>query len=147
MKALIQRVNSANVAVDEKIIGQIGKGFLIFLGVENNDTEQLAEKLAEKILKYRICADDSGKMNVNVTQIHGQILVISQFTLVADTKKGNRPGFSRGAPPELGKHLYEVFLKHIERQYQAAESGKFGADMQVTLTNDGPVTFLLETHA
>jgi len=147
MKALIQRVDSANVKVDHQTVGKIERGYLILLGVESEDNEHIAHKLAEKVLKYRIFCDQQGKMNLNIAQVSGQILVVSQFTLVADTSRGNRPGFSKGASPDLGEHLYECFLQHLETLYQKPESGEFGADMKVALVNDGPVTFLLETRA
>jgi D-tyrosyl-tRNA(Tyr) deacylase len=144
MKALVQRVSQASVKVDKQCIGKIDHGMMILLGIEATDTEIIAEKLAGKLLKYRIFSDDAGKMNLNVKQVEGDLLVVSQFTLVADTQKGNRPGFSRGAAPDLGKRLYEHFVAHIDRQYKACKTGKFGADMQVSLINDGPVTFMIE---
>ena len=146
MKALVQRVSQASVEVDQQCIGKIEHGMMILLGVEATDTEITAEKLADKLLKYRMFSDEAGKMNLNVTQVEGELLVVSQFTLVADTQKGNRPGFSRGAPPALGERLYKHFIAHVDRQYKACETGKFGADMQVSLINDGPVTFMLEAY-
>ena len=143
MKALIQRVTRASVAVDGAITGEIKQGILLLLGVEKNDTQEVASKLLKKVLSYRIFADDDAKMNLNVQQVQGQLLVVSQFTLVADTKKGTRPGFSRGASPELGESLYDFFVEQAGVSI-ATESGRFGADMQVSLVNDGPVTFLLE---
>lgn len=145
MKALVQRVSRANVVVEGQTISSIGHGMLILLGVEATDDEKNAEKLADKLLKYRIFSDQAGKMNLNITQTDGEILVVSQFTLVADTRKGNRPGFSRGAAPAIGEHLYLHFVSYLDRHYKACETGKFGADMQVNLCNDGPVTFMLET--
>ncbi len=143
MKALIQRVKSASVEVSGAVIGEINQGILIFLGVERNDTPELAQKLLQKILKYRIFADNDDKMNLNVSQIQGQLLVVSQFTLVADTQKGTRPGFSKGAAPELGERLYDYFVELAGLEV-GVKTGQFGADMQVSLVNDGPVTFLLE---
>lgn len=143
MKALIQRVKSAKVEIAGDITGQIDQGVLIFLGVEKSDTPELVDKLLQKILKYRIFSDEQGKMNLNVNQIGGSLLVVSQFTLVADTQKGTRPGFSKGASPQLGESLYDYFLVQCAKEINT-RSGKFGADMQVSLQNDGPVTFMLE---
>ncbi len=143
MKALIQRVKHAEVEVAGQVVGQIDQGVLVFLGVEKNDTQVLADKLLKKILNYRIFADEQGRMNLNVNQVAGSMLVVSQFTLVADTQKGTRPGFSKGATPELGKALYNYFTLQCEQQINT-QTGEFGADMQVSLLNDGPVTFWLE---
>jgi D-tyrosyl-tRNA(Tyr) deacylase len=143
MKALIQRVKSAKVEVVGEVTGQIDQGILIFLGVEKTDTPELADKLLQKILKYRIFADEEGKMNLNVNQVAGSLLVVSQFTLVADTQKGTRPGFSKGASPELGEEIYDYFVKKSTLEINT-QAGRFGADMQVSLLNDGPVTFWLE---
>ena len=143
MKALIQRVKSAKVEVSGETIGEIQHGILILLGVEKTDTPELADKLLQKVLKYRIFADEAGKMNLNVNQVKGSLLVVSQFTLVADTQKGTRPGFSKGASPQLGEELYEYFLHNSAKEIKT-QSGQFGADMQVSLQNDGPVTFMLE---
>ena len=143
MKALIQRVKNAKVDVAGEVVGQIGQGILIFLGVEKNDTAELADKLLQKIMKYRIFADADGKMNLNVSQVEGSLLVVSQFTLVADTQKGTRPGFSKGASPQLGEELYDYFVLQSAKAINT-QSGQFGADMQVSLLNDGPVMFMLE---
>ncbi len=145
MKALIQRVKRASVEVSGVVVGEIDQGVLVFLGIEKDDTPELAQKLLQKILKYRIFADSDGKMNLNALQIQGQLLVVSQFTLVADTQKGTRPGFSKGASPELGESLYDYFVEQAGLLI-ATEAGQFGADMQVSLVNDGPVTFLLEVQ-
>ena len=145
MKALIQRVSSASVDINEKCVGDIGKGLLILLGVEKNDDKAAADKLLKKIVGYRIFPDQEGKMNLNLQQIKGQLLVVSQFTLVADTKKGLRPGFSSGASPEHGEKLYNYFVEQAKEPIAKVETGQFGADMQVNLTNDGPVTFWLES--
>ena len=144
MIGLIQRVTHASVTVDEAVIGKIDNGLLVLLGVERDDTTDSAEKLVNKILNYRVFSDADGKMNLNVQQARGELLVVSQFTLVADTQKGNRPGFSRGASPELGKQLYLTFLDKLRDRYDRVASGKFGADMKVSLINDGPVTFWLK---
>ena len=143
MKALIQRVKNAKVDVDGETVGQIDRGILILLGVEKTDTKELADKLLQKILKYRIFNDADGKMNLNVAQVEGRLLVVSQFTLVADTQKGTRPGFSKGASPQLGEALYDYFCEKSAKEINT-QTGRFGADMQVSLLNDGPVTFMLE---
>jgi D-tyrosyl-tRNA(Tyr) deacylase len=144
MKALIQRVKSASVDVNNETTGKINQGILLFLGVEKDDNEAKADKLLKKILGYRIFADEDGKMNLNLQQINGGLLIVSQFTLVAETSKGLRPGFSLGASPELGEQLYDYFVSQAQQQHEITETGIFGADMQVTLINDGPVTFWLE---
>ncbi|WP_371193662.1 D-aminoacyl-tRNA deacylase [Glaciecola sp. SC05] len=141
MIGLIQRVKTADVKVDEKTVASIQKGILLLLGVEKTDGQLQLEKLAKKVHQYRIFNDDNGKMNLNLTDVGGKLLVVSQFTLVAQTDKGNRPGFSLGASPEHGKHIYNAFIAHVNEQYQSCETGIFGADMQVSLVNDGPVTF------
>ncbi|WP_415904315.1 D-aminoacyl-tRNA deacylase [Neptuniibacter sp. QD48_55] len=145
MKALIQRVKSASVEVNAKTVGKINQGILLLLGVEKDDTEADANKLLKKILGYRIFADAEGKMNLNLQQINGGLLVVSQFTIVADTKKGLRPSFSSGASPEHGEKLYNYFVKQAKQQHTEVETGIFAADMAVSLTNDGPVTFWLES--
>jgi D-tyrosyl-tRNA(Tyr) deacylase len=144
MIGLIQRVSEASVKVDGKVIGDIGQGILLLLGVEKNDGPDEVKKLAQKVCNYRIFNDENGKMNLNIGQVDGQILVVSQFTLVADTQKGNRPGFSRGAPPALGEQIYNDFLHVLKERGQAFACGQFGADMKVSLINDGPVTFHLQ---
>ena len=138
MIALIQRVTQAKVEVEGQIVGQIGKG----LCVEKEDDQAKADKLAEKVLNYRIFSDENDKMNLNVQQIGGEVLVVSQFTLAADTQKGLRPSFSKGAAPALANELYEYFSQKCAEKVTVA-NGQFAADMQVTLTNDGPVTFWL----
>ena len=142
MIALIQRVTQAKVEVEGQIVGQIGKGLLVLLGVEKEDDQAKADKLAEKVLSYRIFSDENDKMNLNVQQIGGELLVVSQFTLAADTQKGLRPSFSKGAAPALANELYEYFSQKCAEKVTVA-NGQFAADMQVTLTNDGPVTFWL----
>ena len=143
MKALIQRVSHAKVEVTGEVVGEIAQGILIFLGVEKTDTPELADKLLQKVLNYRIFSDAEGKMNLNVHQVGGSLLVVSQFTLVADTQKGTRPGFSKGASPVLGEELYDCFVAKSALEINT-QSGSFGADMQISLLNDGPVTFWLE---
>ncbi|WP_109128785.1 D-aminoacyl-tRNA deacylase [Aggregatibacter segnis] len=144
MIALIQRVSSAKVEVDSEIVGQIGKGLLVLLGVEKDDDRQKADKLAEKVLNYRVFSDADDKMNLNVQQVAGEVLVVSQFTLVADTQKGLRPSFSKGAIPSLANELYEYFAQKCGEKVKV-ECGRFAADMQVSLVNEGPVTFWLNS--
>lgn len=143
MIALIQRVKQAKVEVENQIIGEIGTGLLVLLGVEKEDDEGKADKLLEKVLNYRVFSDENGKMNLNVQQAGGSLLVVSQFTLVADTQKGLRPSFSRGALPADAERLYRYFYQQAE-QHIPTQTGQFGADMQVSLQNDGPVTFWLQ---
>ncbi|MCG3864325.1 MULTISPECIES: D-aminoacyl-tRNA deacylase [unclassified Photobacterium] len=144
MIALIQRVTEASVTVDGQITGAIGKGLLVLLGVEKGDDEVKAQKLRDKVLGYRVFSDDDGKMNLNVQQAGGSVLVVSQFTLAADTKKGMRPGFSSGAAPVDAERLYEYFVEQCKVNDIQTETGIFAADMQVALNNDGPVTFWLQ---
>ncbi|WP_439294738.1 D-aminoacyl-tRNA deacylase [Lonepinella sp. BR2882] len=142
MIGLIQRVSQAKVEVDNQIVGEIGNGLLVLLGVEKQDNQSKADKLVEKVLNYRVFTDSDGKMNLNVQQAGGELLVVSQFTLVADTQKGLRPSFSKGATPEMADELYQYFVKKCGEKIQVS-TGQFAADMQVSLTNDGPVTFWL----
>ncbi len=144
MKALLQRVTSAEVTSEGSLLGKIGKGYLILLGVGSDDTEQNADKLIDKIKKLRLFEDENGKTNLSISDIHGEILVVSQFTLYADCRKGTRPGFSFAAPPELAERLYEYFLENCKPHFKSVQHGSFGADMQVSLTNDGPFTVMLE---
>lgn len=141
MIGLIQRVSQANVTVAGEVIGEIGNGMLVLLGVEKKDGDEEIEKLANKLCRYRMFNDADGKMNLNIEQVGGEFLVVSQFTLVADTQKGNRPGFSRGASPEHGEAIYKKFINTLINKGMAVATGEFGADMQVGLINDGPVTF------
>jgi len=144
MRLLIQRVSRASVSVNGEPISKIGKGLLIFLGVGHNDTETHANYLAKKAVNLRIFEDDGGKMNLSVKDICGEILLISQFTLYADAKKGNRPGFSDSAPPEKAEALYEYFCNCLNELGVPTKMGKFGALMEIDLLNFGPATFLLE---
>lgn len=144
MIALIQRVSHAQVTVDHKMVAKITKGLLVFVGIEKNDTAANAQSLRRKILNYRVFPDEDGKMNRNVTQIHGELLLVSQFTLAANTQKGNRPGFDPAMPPEQAKIMFHAFCLDSAQAYpNKVQWGIFGADMQVCLTNDGPVTFWL----
>jgi D-tyrosyl-tRNA(Tyr) deacylase len=145
MKGLIQRVSAAKVEVDGETVGEIGGGILLLLGVEREDNEVKAEKLLHKVQNYRIFGDDQGKMNLSLQDIQGELLVVSQFTLVADTAKGMRPGFSKGATPAEGERLYQYFVSKAKETGLNVQTGRFGANMQVSLTNDGPVTFWAET--
>lgn len=144
MIALIQRVRRASVTVDEQEVGSIGAGMLVLLGVEATDGPQQLKKLADKVLKYRLFSDENGKMNLNLSQVDGQLLVVSQFTLAADTQSGLRPSFTPAALPEQAQPLYEQFVQHCQSQGITVATGRFGADMQVSLVNDGPVTFWLQ---
>lgn len=145
MLALIQRVTSASVSVDTETVGKIEKGLLVFLGIEKNDVRTDAEKLVNKVLAYRVFSDDEDKMNLSVRDVQGGLLIVSQFTLAADTNKGLRPSFTSAKPPQEAEELYQYFLDQAQNQYDLISSGKFGADMQVSLVNDGPVTFLLNS--
>ncbi|WP_088332712.1 D-aminoacyl-tRNA deacylase [Lacimicrobium sp. SS2-24] len=143
MIALLQRVSEAEVSVAGEVTGKIARGTLVLLGVEKGDDEAKAARLCERVLNYRMFNDGDGKMNLNLRQVEGELLVVSQFTLVADTQKGNRPGFSRGGDPQMSKALYEHFIACARHAGVSCQSGRFGADMQVSLVNDGPVTFQL----
>jgi D-tyrosyl-tRNA(Tyr) deacylase len=144
MKALIQRVSEASVSVNKQIIGEIEAGLLVLLAIEPNDNEVKAKRLAERVSGYRIFEDEQGKMNLNVKQVQGDILVVSQFTLAADTTRGMRPSFTSAAEPKISNELYLFFCQHLRQQGFRVPTGDFGADMQVKLVNDGPVTFMLK---
>ena len=147
MRVLLQRVSSASVTVEGEVVGQIGRGFLLLVGVGQGDLERDAETLAAKIAKLRIFADEAGKMNLSLEGVSGQILSVSQFTLYADLSRGNRPGFSSAAPLDEGKRLWEVFNAALKRLGFEVRTGIFGADMQVALVNDGPVTLWLDSQS
>lgn len=144
MIALIQRVLHASVTVENEVCGEIDSGLLVLLGVEKGDDELKAKRLCEKVIGYRIFSDHNDKMNLNVQQAEGSLLVVSQFTLVADTQKGTRPGFSRGASPEDADRLYQYFCAQCRENGLNTETGRFAAEMKVSLVNDGPVTFWLQ---
>jgi|TARA_B110000208_G_C11651110_1_gene388030 D-tyrosyl-tRNA(Tyr) deacylase len=148
MLGLIQRVSSASVAIDNQVNGKIDQGLVLLLGIQKDDDQSKADQLLKKVVSYRIFADAAGKMNLSLNDVGGGLLVISQFTLAADTSKGLRPGFSTAAPPEQAKALYDYFLAQAQVNYAPdvnIESGIFGANMQVSLCNDGPVTFMLRS--
>ena len=146
MRAVIQRVTNSSVVVGGKTVGSCGRGFMVLLGVMNGDTEKEADILASKVAKLRVFEDKNGKMNRSVLDIDGEILCISQFTLCADVKKGNRPSFTPSAPPEDANKLYEYFVDALRREgVRKVDKGIFGADMQVSLVNDGPVTIVFDT--
>ncbi len=142
MRALIQRVSEARVQVEGELVGEIGPGLLLLLGVEKSDTAAQVERLLNKVLNYRVFGDDRGHMNLSLLDVGGELLVVSQFTLAAETNKGLRPSFSSAAAPQDAEALYELFVKEAV-QSVVVETGRFGADMQVSLVNDGPVTFML----
>jgi D-tyrosyl-tRNA(Tyr) deacylase len=143
MIGLLQRVTQAQVAVDDEIVGDIGVGLLVLVGVERGDSEAKADRLLERLLNYRVFPDEEDRMNLSLKDIEGGLLLVPQFTLAADTKKGNRPGFSNAAKPDDGQYLFNYLFAQAREQHQLVEKGIFGADMQVSLINDGPVTFWL----
>lgn len=146
MRVVIQRVKHANVTVDKKIVGEIGVGLLVLVGFEQTDAEEDFEWMANKLIQLRIFPDENGVMNVSVQDINGQILVVSQFTLHALTKKGNRPSYILSSPPDLAKNQYENFVKILQNKYiSPIQTGEFGADMKVELINDGPVTICMDS--
>ena len=147
MRALLQRVTEASVTVEEDVVGKIGPGLLILVCAMPEDTSETVEKLALKVSKLRLFKDDAGKMNLSLAQTGGAALVVSQFTLAADTSRGNRPGFSGAAKPEMAEALYKEFAQHLSALGIPVETGRFGADMSVALTNDGPVTVWLDSAA
>ena len=147
MIALLQRVTYAKVEVDGALVGAIDKGLMVLVCAEREDTEQDAQQLLSKLLTYRVFSDEAGKMNRSVKDVAGGLLLVPQFTLAADTQSGTRPSFTPAAPPALGKQLFDYFVAQARLQHSQVETGQFGADMQVSLTNDGPVTFWLQTKA
>lgn len=144
MKLVIQRVANATVKVDGEIIGQIEKGFLVLVGIKQGDTKEQADNLIKKLCNLRVFEDENNKMNLGIKDINGKLLIVSQFTLYADCKKGNRPSFIEAARPEEAEPLYEYFKQGCRNEGIEVQSGKFGADMKVSLLNDGPVTIVLE---
>ena len=146
MRAVLQRVSRAEVRVDGQILGKIGRGFVVLLGVAQGDTEADAARLADRILGIRVFADNAGKMNCALDAVDGELLVVSQFTLLADTDSGRRPSFTRAASPDDARHLYEHFLALARKSDVKVETGEFGATMEVELVNDGPVTIILNSR-
>jgi D-tyrosyl-tRNA(Tyr) deacylase len=147
MRVVIQRVSEAAVKIDGNIVGEISKGLLVLLGIAQEDNEQDALYLIQKLINLRIFSDADGKMNLSVQDCGGELLVVSQFTLYADTKKGNRPSYIRAARPEQAIPLYEFFLQELQKQFQGSiQTGQFGADMKVSLINDGPVTIIIDSR-
>ena len=144
MKLLIQRVNHAQVAVDDKICGKIGRGLLVFIGVGHDDTRAIADKYLKKLLGLRIFEDANGKTNLSLADINGELLMVSQFTLYADCKPGNRPGFTNAGAPDMANELYEYMLSEAAKRVPVVQHGIFGADMKVSLENDGPFTIILD---
>ena len=145
MRAVIQRVTSANVAIDGEVVGSIGRGFLILLGVGQDDGADQLERLWSKIYKMRIFSDEEGKTNLSLADVNGEVLVVSQFTLYANCRKGNRPSFTQAGAPDEANRLYEEFVARARQDVPRVETGRFGADMQVSLVNDGPFTIVLDT--
>ena len=145
MRALIQRVQQARVEVAGEVVGSIDQGLLVLVGIQRDDDQARADKLLHKLLRYRVFSDEQGKMNRSLTDVGGGLLLVSQFTLAADTGSGLRPSFSSAAPPALGEQLYDYLLAQARQQHPRVACGRFGAEMQVHLQNDGPVTFLLES--
>ncbi len=144
MKLLIQRVNYAQVCVDGEIVGKIGKGFLVFVGVGQNDTREIADKYLKKMLGLRIFEDQNGKTNLSLKDVNGELLMVSQFTLYANCRHGNRPGFTDAGAPDMANELYEYMLNEAVKQVPVVEHGIFGADMKISLENDGPFTIILD---
>ncbi len=143
MKIVLQRVNQASVEINNKLYSEITKGYLLLVCIEKNDTEAEVEKWANKITKLRIYPDETGKMNLSIKDVSGEILAVSQFTLAADCKKGTRPSFDKSAPPDEAKRLYEYFVQYLSKEGFSVKTGEFGAMMNVSLINDGPVTLIL----
>jgi len=145
--SVLQRVAEARVEIAGEVVGSVGRGLLVLLCAEPDDTEAVGEKMLTKILKLRIFGDEAGKMNLSVQDIAGGLLIVSQFTLAADTKSGNRPGFTGAAPPVLGESLYDAFVRSARAEHPVVQTGRFGSDMKVHLVNDGPVTIPLQVKA
>ncbi len=144
MKFVIQRVNEASVKVDGKVVGKIGRGLLVFIGVGQKDTTEIADKYLKKLLGLRIFEDENGKTNLSLSDVGGELLLVSQFTLYANCKKGNRPSFTEAGAPDLAENLYEYIIAQAKKQVPVVQTGIFGADMKVSLINDGPFTIVLE---
>ncbi len=145
MRFVIQRVTRASVTIEERVEGQIRDGFLVLIGVEDSDTKEIADKMIRKMLGLRIFADEQGKTNLSLADVNGQLLLVSQFTLYADCRKGNRPSFVKAGQPDMAKAMYEYVVGECRKQISVVETGEFGADMKVELLNDGPFTILLDS--
>ena len=146
MKFVIQRVQSASVTVDEKIVGKIGKGYLVLIGISQTDTKEIADKMMRKLINLRIFEDAEGKTNLDIRAVNGSLLLVSQFTLYADCKKGNRPSFIKAGGPKLAEELYEYVISRCRERVQMVEHGSFGAHMIIDLENDGPFTLVLDSE-
>ena len=146
MRFVIQRVSEASVAVDNQVIGQISKGFLVLIGVSQSDDKGIADKMVKKLIGLRIFEDENGKTNLDLKSVSGSLLLISQFTLYADCQKGNRPSFIKAGAPDMAKELYEYIVEQCKLQIPIVETGEFGADMKVSLLNDGPFTIILDSE-
>ena len=146
MKFVIQRVRQASVTVDNQVIGQIEGGLLVFVGIGNSDTKEIADKMIKKLLGLRIFEDENGKTNLDMKTVHGQLLIVSQFTLYADCRKGNRPSFTNAGAPEMANELYQYIIQQCKMEIPIVEEGSFGADMKVSLLNDGPFTIILDSE-
>ena len=144
MKLLVQRVSSAKVDVDSKTVGKINKGFLVLIGVTHTDTKEIADYLVKKLCNLRVFKDENSKMNLSIKDVDGELLIVSQFTLYADCQHGNRPSFVNSAKPDMANELYEYFVERCRKEVKNVETGIFGADMKVSLLNDGPVAIMLE---
>ena len=146
MKFVIQRVNNASVTIDEKIVGKINKGFLVFIGVSNDDTKEIADKMIKKLIGMRRCCNENGKTNLALADVDGELLLVSQFTLYANCKKGNRPSFINAGAPDMANEMYEYIIEKCREMVKVVETGEFGADMKVKLENDGPFTIVLDSE-
>ena len=146
MKFVIQRVNNASVTINEKIVGKINKGFLVLIGVSNDDTKEIADKMIKKLIGMRIFDDENGKTNLALADVDGELLLVSQFTLYANCKKGNRPSFINAGAPDMANEMYEYIIGKCREQVKVVETGEFGADMKVKLENDGPFTIVLDSE-
>lgn len=145
MKFIVQRVKHSSVTVDGNVIGKIGKGFMVLIGIGHEDTKEIADKLIKKMIGLRIFEDENGKTNLSLADVNGELLLVSQFTLYADCKHGNRPGFTDAAGPDMANELYEYIIAECKKQVPVVERGEFGADMKVDLLNDGPFTIILDS--
>ena len=146
MKFVIQRVNNASVTIDEKVVGKINKGFLVLIGVSNDDTKEIADKMIKKLIGMRIFDDENGKTNLALADVDGELLLVSQFTLYAYCKKGNRPSFINAGAPDMANEMYEYIIEKCREMVKVVETGEFGADMKVKLENDGPFTIVLDSE-